>query len=158
MSTIRSSPSLRRLSSSNRFNTSCSGTRASITTPPNSGCATRSAPLQQQLSAARGAGANPGASPRTRWWLVERAACRGGAAGVAAGPAEQPGDADRDRGAGGGTGPVDPEVVEAVEREVRAERACGVHRGAADRARPEAGKDDVAADCDGRKRADVLGA
>src|SRR6266550_2037313 len=98
----------------NRLNTSCSGTRASIMTPPNSGCATRFAPLRQQLSAARGAGANPGASARTRWWLVERAACRGGAAGVAAGPTEHPGDADRDHGAGGGTGPVDPEVVEAV--------------------------------------------
>ena len=38
----------------------------------------------------------------------------------------------------------------------RAERPRGVHRRAADRARPQAGQDDVAAHRDGRQRSDVL--
>src|SRR5471030_2384359 len=45
---------------------------------------------------------------------------------------------------------------EAAEDEVGGERAGGVHRGAADWARPEACEDDVTTDRYGREGADVL--
>ena len=78
------------------------------------------------------------------------------AAPVAAPPAQDPREADRDQRAGDRADHVRPVVGEVEQRHVRPERARRVHRRPADGARPQPGEDDVAADGERAERADVL--
>src|SRR5437763_3742174 len=89
---------------------------------------------------------------------TESAARGGEPTHVAAGAAQEPSDSDCDGRAAERADEVDPIVREVAVGEVGRERARGVHRRAADRARPQAGEDDVAPNGDRAECPDVLSA
>ena len=88
--------------------------------------------------------------------LAQGAGSGGDGGGIAAAAAEDPGATDGDAGAGQRADDIDPVGGPVAADQRGPERAGGVHRGAADRRRPQPGERDVAAHPERTDRPDVL--